>query len=79
MKEKIESATDVLKAVLKPVGAEEEELIWPPTDPRALDLMEKVSDFSPSVMNSSDGCLCLIRIIEIGSGYYRLPSMHPLG
>ncbi|CAM8935307.1 unnamed protein product [Rhodiola kirilowii] len=40
-KEKIETATDVLKAILKPVGAEEEELIWPPTDPKAIDLMEK--------------------------------------
>uniref|UniRef100_A0A7N0ZR94 Uncharacterized protein n=2 Tax=Kalanchoe fedtschenkoi TaxID=63787 RepID=A0A7N0ZR94_KALFE len=40
-KEKIETATDVLKAILKPVGAEEEELIWPPRDPKAIELMEK--------------------------------------
>ncbi|CAM8937810.1 unnamed protein product [Rhodiola kirilowii] len=43
-KEKIETATDVLKAILKPVGAEEEELIWPPTDPKAIDLMEKAKE-----------------------------------
>ncbi|KDP41737.1 hypothetical protein JCGZ_26755 [Jatropha curcas] len=39
--ERIESATDVLKAVLKPVVEEEEEIRWPPRDPDALKLMEK--------------------------------------
>ncbi|KAH9656983.1 hypothetical protein KPL70_022874 [Citrus sinensis] len=39
--EKIESATDVLKAILKPVVHEEEEISWPPRDPEALKLMEK--------------------------------------
>ncbi|TXG64618.1 hypothetical protein EZV62_011612 [Acer yangbiense] len=38
--EKIESATDVLKAVLKPVIDEVEEISWPPRDPEALKLME---------------------------------------
>ncbi|KAK6159511.1 hypothetical protein DH2020_006825 [Rehmannia glutinosa] len=39
--EKIESATDVLKAILKPVVDEEEEITWPPRDPEALILMQK--------------------------------------
>lgn len=43
LQEKIESATDILKAVLKPVVDEEKEIVWPPTDPEALKLMEKVS------------------------------------
>lgn len=40
--EKIESATDVLKSILKPVIDEEEEIHWPPRDPEALILMQKV-------------------------------------
>ncbi|XP_065866897.1 uncharacterized protein [Euphorbia lathyris] len=40
-KEKIESATDVLKEILKPVVHDEEEIQWPPRDPEALKLMEK--------------------------------------
>ncbi|XP_052188803.1 uncharacterized protein LOC127799100 isoform X2 [Diospyros lotus] len=39
--ENIESATDVLKAILKPVVDEVEEMLWPPRDPEALMLMEK--------------------------------------
>ncbi|GAB2291770.1 hypothetical protein Dimus_026024 [Dionaea muscipula] len=39
--EKIESATDVLKSILKPVVHEVEEVLWPPRDPYALDLMAK--------------------------------------
>ncbi|KAI9123686.1 hypothetical protein K1719_004986 [Acacia pycnantha] len=40
--EKIESATDVLKGVLKPVVDDVvEEIPWPPRDPQALTLMEK--------------------------------------
>ncbi|OAY77824.1 hypothetical protein ACMD2_03220 [Ananas comosus] len=39
--EKIESATDVLKAILHPVMDEHEEISWPPRDPEALKLMEK--------------------------------------
>ncbi|XP_021661290.2 uncharacterized protein LOC110650569 isoform X2 [Hevea brasiliensis] len=39
--ERIESSTDVLKAILKPVVDEEEEISWPPRDPDALKLMEK--------------------------------------
>lgn len=45
LQEKIESATDVLKEILKPVVAEAEEVPWPPRDPEALKLMEKVSLF----------------------------------
>lgn len=40
-KEKIESATDVLKEILKPVVDVAEEVSWPPRDPAALVLMEK--------------------------------------
>nr|POE59781.1 hypothetical protein CFP56_74055 [Quercus suber] len=40
-KEKIESSTDVLKEILKPVVDEVEEVRWPPRDPEALKLMEK--------------------------------------
>ncbi|CAA2975312.1 uncharacterized protein LOC105169684 isoform X1 [Olea europaea subsp. europaea] len=39
--EKIESATDVLKAILRPVVDEKEETPWPPRDPEALILMER--------------------------------------
>ncbi|BBH09345.1 hypothetical protein Prudu_021812, partial [Prunus dulcis] len=39
--EKIDSATDVLKGILKPVVDEVEEIQWPPRDPKALKLMEK--------------------------------------
>ncbi|XP_051138139.1 uncharacterized protein LOC127256267 [Andrographis paniculata] len=39
--EKIDSATDVLKAILKPVVDETEEIPWPPRDPEALALMQK--------------------------------------
>ncbi|XP_073023848.1 uncharacterized protein [Primulina eburnea] len=39
--EKIESATDVLKAILKPVAEKDEEIPWPPRDPNALILMQK--------------------------------------
>ncbi|CAK9142066.1 unnamed protein product [Ilex paraguariensis] len=39
--EKINSATDVLKEILKPVVDEEEEISWPPRDPKALIFMEK--------------------------------------
>ncbi|KAK3006761.1 hypothetical protein RJ639_016202, partial [Escallonia herrerae] len=40
-REKIESSTDVLKEILKPVVDEVEEIHWPPQDPEALILMEK--------------------------------------
>lgn len=49
MQEKIESATDVLKAILNPVVHEEEEISWPPRDPEALKLMEKVCILYTSV------------------------------
>ncbi|KAK4340381.1 hypothetical protein RND71_041843 [Anisodus tanguticus] len=39
--EKIEASTDVLKAILKPVVDEVEEISWPIRDPEALSLMEK--------------------------------------
>ncbi|KAL9296377.1 hypothetical protein ACSQ67_022273 [Phaseolus vulgaris] len=39
--EKIDSSTDVLKGVLKPVINEEGEIPWPPRDPQAVTLMEK--------------------------------------
>ncbi|XP_071716845.1 uncharacterized protein [Rutidosis leptorrhynchoides] len=39
--EKIESATDVLKGILRPVVNEDEEISWPPRDPNAINLMEK--------------------------------------
>ncbi|XP_062177753.1 uncharacterized protein LOC133882566 [Alnus glutinosa] len=39
--EKINSSTDVLKEILKPVVDEVEEVIWPPRDPEVLKLMEK--------------------------------------
>lgn len=42
LQEKIESATDILKEILKPVVDEVEEIAWPPRDPEALKLMEKV-------------------------------------
>lgn len=42
LQEKIESATDILKDILKPVVDEEGEICWPPRDPDALSRMEKV-------------------------------------
>lgn len=43
VKEKIDSATDVLKSILKHVVDEDEEITWPPRDPQALTLMEQAS------------------------------------
>uniref|UniRef100_A0A164V253 Uncharacterized protein n=1 Tax=Daucus carota subsp. sativus TaxID=79200 RepID=A0A164V253_DAUCS len=40
-KEKIESATDILKDILRPAVDEEEEICWPPRDPDVLIRMEK--------------------------------------
>nr|KAJ0187100.1 hypothetical protein LSAT_V11C900490060 [Lactuca sativa] len=40
-RKKIESATDVLMDILKPVVDEVEEICWPPRNPNALNLMEK--------------------------------------
>lgn len=39
--EKIESATDVLKEILRPVVDDVEEICWPPRDPNSLNLMKK--------------------------------------
>lgn len=39
--EKIDSATDVLKSILKHVVEEDQEVTWPPRDPEALSLMEQ--------------------------------------
>ncbi|XP_030514466.2 uncharacterized protein LOC115728263 isoform X3 [Rhodamnia argentea] len=39
--EKIESSTDVLQGILKPVVDEKEEISWPPRDPEALKAMEE--------------------------------------
>ncbi|GMN55753.1 hypothetical protein TIFTF001_024875 [Ficus carica] len=39
--EKIESSTDVLKDILKPVVDEVEEISWPPRDPNALNQLKK--------------------------------------
>ncbi|CAN1745507.1 hypothetical protein LINPERHAP1_LOCUS2451 [Linum perenne] len=39
--ETIDSSTDVLKEILKPVVDPDEEVIWPPTDPQALEVMKK--------------------------------------
>ncbi|XP_057502804.1 uncharacterized protein LOC130786529 isoform X3 [Actinidia eriantha] len=39
--EKIDSSTDVLKEILKPVVDEVDETPWPPRDPEALKLMQK--------------------------------------
>lgn len=43
MQEKIESSTDVLKEILRPIVDEVEEISWPPKNPDTLCLMEKVS------------------------------------
>ncbi|KAL0653630.1 hypothetical protein Bca4012_096321 [Brassica carinata] len=40
-REKIESATDVLKGILRPVVEGVEEISWPPRDPQAINQMEK--------------------------------------
>ncbi|CAN0910501.1 hypothetical protein LINGRAHAP2_LOCUS26323 [Linum grandiflorum] len=40
--ETIDSSTDVLKDILKPVVDPEEEVTWPPKDPQALEIMKKV-------------------------------------
>lgn len=39
--EKIESATDILKEILKPIVDGEEEIHWLPRDPEALKLTER--------------------------------------
>jgi uncharacterized membrane protein YagU involved in acid resistance len=43
VQEKIEQSTDVLKAILSPIMQEGEDVMWPPRNPEALKLMEKVS------------------------------------
>ena len=43
VQEKIEQSTDVLKAIISPVMQEGEDVMWPPRNPEALKLMEKVS------------------------------------
>ncbi|CAN6834896.1 unnamed protein product [Brassica oleracea] len=43
--EKIESSTDVLKGILRPVVEGVEEISWPPRDPEAINQMEKVCCF----------------------------------
>uniref|UniRef100_M4EQW2 Uncharacterized protein n=1 Tax=Brassica campestris TaxID=3711 RepID=M4EQW2_BRACM len=40
-REKIETATDVLKGILRPVVEGVEEISWPPRDPQAINQMEK--------------------------------------
>ena len=47
LKEKIESSTDVLESILKPVVHGDEEISWPPQDPMALVSMERVSAAFP--------------------------------
>ncbi|KAH9626125.1 hypothetical protein KSS87_016025 [Heliosperma pusillum] len=42
-KEKIESATDVLKSILKHAVDDEVEITWPPRDPQALSRMKQAS------------------------------------
>uniref|UniRef100_A0A3N7GZL3 Uncharacterized protein n=1 Tax=Populus trichocarpa TaxID=3694 RepID=A0A3N7GZL3_POPTR len=42
--ERIESATDILKAILKPIVDGEEEIHWLPRDPEALKLTERRYD-----------------------------------
>lgn len=39
--DEIESATDVLKAILKPITEVDEEIAWPPKDPESIILMRK--------------------------------------
>ncbi|KAL0771277.1 hypothetical protein Bca101_036428 [Brassica carinata] len=43
--EKIESSTDVLKGILRPVVEGVEEISWPPRDPEAINQMEKIVIF----------------------------------
>ncbi|CAF2069083.1 unnamed protein product [Brassica napus] len=43
--EKIESSTDVLKGILRPVVVGVEEISWPPRDPEAINEMEKACCF----------------------------------
>ncbi|CAN6806739.1 unnamed protein product [Brassica oleracea] len=40
--EKIESSTDVLKGILRPVVERVEEISWPPRNPKAINQMEMV-------------------------------------
>lgn len=39
--EKIESSTDVLKSILKPIILQDEEIVWPPHDPNGITDMKK--------------------------------------
>ncbi|CAN6912358.1 unnamed protein product [Brassica oleracea] len=43
-REKIESSTDVLKGILRPVVVGVEEISWPPRDPEAINQMEKAHE-----------------------------------
>eukprot|EP00250_Pteridium_aquilinum_P013642 c21475_g1_i1 orf=608-1630(-) len=39
--EKIESSTDLLKSILKPITLQDEEIVWPPRDPNGIVEMKK--------------------------------------
>ncbi|KAH0883607.1 hypothetical protein HID58_059703 [Brassica napus] len=51
--EKIESSTDVLKGILRPVVEGVEEISWPPRDPEAINQMEKIVIF---ISKKAEGC-----------------------
>ncbi|KAH9308309.1 hypothetical protein KI387_036220, partial [Taxus chinensis] len=53
--EKIESATDVLKAILKPITNEDEEIVWPPKEPENIILMKQFDS-----KNDGIDCDCLV-------------------
>ena len=43
--EKIESSTDVLKSILKPIIQQDEEIVWPPRDLNLISDMKKVNAY----------------------------------
>ncbi|CAA7391965.1 unnamed protein product [Spirodela intermedia] len=56
-REKIESSTDVLESILKPVVHGDEEISWPPRDPQAIVLMEREMELKDQEGQLDEGFL----------------------
>ena len=63
LQEKIESSTDILKAIIKPLSKDDDEIVWPPRDQAFLVEMRKVIIYFLSNSELSMFCELLIEPI----------------